>query len=143
MIKLSGITGKIAQNGGKIGALVGVVAGTTSGLQDVGSIIDEMLKGNIHLPNWPQIGTVFKPSAEQAALTYLVGAFAESLGIHPVATKIGKAVKDGAMSYGMVSFALHVLYYSTHASEGSNPVKGQQAFMNQAPAASNYDYYGK
>ena len=116
---------KVASNGQKIGALVGVVAGTTSGLQDLGSIIDEVLKGNIHMPNWPVIGTVFKPFAEQAVITYLMGTFAESIGISPLLTKIGKAVKDGAVGYGLVSFALHVLYYSTHSSKGSNPIKGQ------------------
>ena len=139
---LNGITGKLAANAEMIGVGAGLLAGTTSGLTDVMSIIDEVLNGNIHMPNWEQLIPIAKPFLKQAAITYLAGAVLKEVDIGGTG-KFGTILKKGAVGYGATSFLLHVLYYSTHASEGSNPVKGAQSFMNQAPAASNYEYYGK
>jgi hypothetical protein len=140
---LNGIGGKIADNADKLGMVAGLMAGTTGGFNDILSIIDEVTQGHIHLPNLGQIGTVYKPFLVQSLIAYIAGEVVQELNL-PLIGKFGGALKKAAIGYGSTSFALHVAYYSTHASEGSDPVKGMQSFMRQgvsAGAAGNYGGY--
>lgn len=136
---LNGLTSTLSKNADLIGVGAGLLAGTTSGINDLMSIIDELMAGNIHLPNWEMMLPIFKPYAKQAALSYIAGEVISELNLGGTG-KYGGIIKKASLAYGATSFLLHLAYYSTHASEGSNPVKGANSFLSQAPPTTNYSY---
>ena len=139
------IINKLADNAELLGVGAGVFAGSTSGITDIMSIIDEIMLGHIHAPNWNQMITVFKPFLTQAAYTYIAGLVLEELDLAGT-KKIGTTLKKAAMAYGTTSFGIHLAYYSTHACEGCDPVKqmqGQNSVTQNflaAPTAPGYSY---
>ena len=139
MKMLSGVTSTLSKNADLIGVGMGVLAGSTSGLRDIESIIEEIMNGNIHLPNFEMMLPIFKPFAKQAALTYVAGEVIKQVDIGGTG-KFGAIIKKIGLSYGLTSFLVHLAYYSTHATEGSNPVKGFASFAKQA--GPSYQYLG-
>ena len=125
-MNLKGFTSGLTRNADKIGAVLGVVAGSTRGLDDVAAIILEVTKGNVHMPNWEQIANVYVGGGypQSAIMTYVAGEILDAFNLNMFGlNNLGGALKKGSVSYALASFLLHVAYYSTHASEGSNPTK--------------------
>ena len=122
MVNISGIVSKVAGKADLIGGLLGFATGSMGGFNDVKSSIENVMQGQIHIPD---VGRMLdwwfkQPYLKNALYLWAAGFAAQELKL-PVVAKYGNAMKKFAEAYAGGSFANHVLWWSTHSDQGSSP----------------------
>lgn len=127
-MQIDNLLGKLTHNADKLGVLLGAVAGSESGLNDIWDSIKQAAQGNIHMPNWWIMQNwVNSPYFYQSVWTYLIGEVIDQLD-PPVVGKYGGTIKKAAMGYAAGSAGVTLLWSMTHGNMGSNPTAGANVF---------------
>ena len=147
-MNLGGITSKLTSSIPKLASIGGFVLSsptwTGNGLNELMSSLENLLSGQVHIPDFTAITDYAKsPEAKQLLFAYVGGMIAGELNIAGTG-KYGKVLTKGAENYAMAAIAKRILYLSTHANEGSDPTIASGSsirtnFLN-APAIQEYDY---
>lgn len=134
-LNVKGIMSKITKNADTIGGLTGFLTGSTHGFEDVKSSFENLLRGQVHMPDIVNAIQSYldQPYFKNALYLYLVGFVAKEFNL-PVIGKYGKTIEKIATSYGAGALANILLWSSTHSGEGSAPKDGLFNFGGSKPS---------
>lgn len=123
MVDVTGIVQKLANNADKLGALAGFFVGTPNGINDTISALTNAAKGNIHVPDIQGTVTALMNEGNVTkGITLAIAGYVIDAVDPPLVGKWGKALEKGGIGYALGSAAIKLLWMSTHADLGSDPL---------------------
>lgn len=124
-MNVNSIASAITKNAGLLGGVLGFATGSTHGWSDVESSFENLLSGQVHIPDMKNAIRSYldQPYFKNGLILYGVGWLAQALKI-PFLAKYGNAIKKFGGAYAWGSFLNMLLWSMTHGEEGSNPGTG-------------------
>lgn len=117
------------------GGLLGFLTGSTHGLGDVQSSLENLLQGQVHIPDVKAMLDAYinQPYFRNALYLWLFGWGTKEFKV-PMIGKYGGAMQKFAQAYGLGSFLNMLLWSSTHSDEGSNPSGSSRGSSGSSPS---------
>jgi len=131
-MNVKGVLQGVLKNTDKLGGILGFLTGSPGGFSDVQSSLDNILKGQVHMPNISQALSAIanEPYVKNGIMLWIFGYILKELNV-PIVSKYGTPLEKFGMAYAAGSVAQKLIWESTHSDQGSDP--------NQ-PANMNYGY---
>lgn len=129
-MNINGITSAITKNADLLGGILGFTTGSTHGLADIESSIENLLAGQVHIPDVKNMIRSYldQPYFKNGLMLYGVGWLATELKI-PFLSKYGKAIQNFGSAYAIGSFLNMLIWSMTHADQGCNPADEDMSRM--------------
>ena len=131
-MNIKGITSALTKNADLLGGVLGFATGSTHGWSDVESSFENLLSGQVHIPDMKNMIRSYlgQPYFKNGLILYGVGWLAKELKV-PFLAKYGNAIKKFVGAYAWGSFLNMLLWSCTHGEEGSNPGEADLSRMWQ------------
>ena len=124
MVNVTGVISGVLKNTDKLGGLLGFLTGSPQGFGDVQSSLENIMKGNVHLPDIAQTfgSMAAEPYVKNGILVWICGYIMQELKL-PILSKYGAPLSKFGLAYAAGAAAQKLLWNCTHSDQGSDPTK--------------------